>query len=160
MLSSSDRSPPSSANCEPLHYLQWQVYDVFYSFYRWKIKLLFLFVHLLIQNSPLNHNCNAFNVFLPFIAVIMRGQSIIKQSENGQSCLTVLSPGSARVFNVSITFCRLHQSLSLSWCSQLRYCLAWDFSKSSGTSTTSNSPPNSSSHMLLFSLLYSILLVS
>ena len=35
------------------------------------------------QISPLNHNCNALNVFLPFLAIIMRGQKmVIEQSEN------------------------------------------------------------------------------
>ena len=46
----------------------------FTSFYRWKIKLLYLFLHLQIQISPQNHNCNALNVFLPSIAIIMQGQ--------------------------------------------------------------------------------------
>ena len=56
---------------------QWQVL-CFPSFYCWKIKLLYLFLHLLIKISPQNHNCNALNVLLPSLAVIMWGQSILR----------------------------------------------------------------------------------
>ena len=35
----------------------------FPSFYRWKIKLLHLFLHILFQILPQNHNCNVLNVF-------------------------------------------------------------------------------------------------
>ena len=47
------------------------------------------------QISPQNHNWNAINVFLPFLAIIMRGQKTVReQSENGQSILWPFSqPG-------------------------------------------------------------------
>ena len=53
-------------------------YIRFSIFYRWKIKFLYLFLHLLIQISPQNHNCNVLNVFLPFLAIIMQGQRTVK----------------------------------------------------------------------------------
>ena len=60
----------------------------FSSFYLWIIKLLYLFLHLLIQIWSQNHNCNALNVFLSFLAIVMRGQRTVKeQSEKGQIIL-------------------------------------------------------------------------
>ena len=61
----------------------------FPSFYRWKIKLLYLFLRLLFQISPRNHNCNVLNVFLMV------------------HTLTVLSTGSARVVIVCLNFLKL-----------------------------------------------------
>ena len=69
----------------------------FSSFYLWKIKLLYLFLHLLIQIWSQNHNCNALNVF--FIVLGHNNGS----SENGQrtSVIEVLSTRSARVSRVT-----------------------------------------------------------
>ena len=50
-------------------------------------------LHLLIQISPQNHNCNAFNVFLPLLAVIMRGHRTVR--ERLEYSMTVLSASSA-----------------------------------------------------------------
>ena len=51
-----------------------QVYDVFLVIIFKKIKLLYLFLHLLIQIWSQNHNCNYLNVFLPFLFIIFQGQ--------------------------------------------------------------------------------------
>ena len=77
----------------------------FSSFYLWKIKLLCLFLRLLFQISPRNHNCNVSNFFLSFLAIIMRGQ--IRVRERSEYSLTVLSMGSARgwhAFNSSCSY--------------------------------------------------------
>ena len=71
----------------------------FPSFYRWKIKLLYLFLRLLFQILPRNHNCNVLNVF--FIVLSHNNA----RSENGQRTvrdrseysMTVLLTGSTRV---------------------------------------------------------------
>ena len=64
----------------------------FSSFYLWIIKLLYLFLQLIIQIWSQNHNCNVLNVFLSFLAIIMRGERTVReQSENGQSILWPLS---------------------------------------------------------------------
>ena len=49
-------------------------YMMFFGFYCWKIKLLYLFLHLLIQIWSQNHNCKDLNVFLPFLFIILQGQ--------------------------------------------------------------------------------------
>ena len=49
----------------------------FSSFYLWIIKLLYLFLHLLIQIWSQNHKCNVLNVFLSFLAIIIRGQRTV-----------------------------------------------------------------------------------
>ena len=54
----------------------------FSSFYRWKIKLLYLFLDLLIQIWSQNHKCNTLNVFLPFLPIIMRGQRMDRERSN------------------------------------------------------------------------------
>ena len=51
----------------------------FSRFHRWKIKLFYLFLHFLIQISPQNHYCNALNVFLPFLAIIIWGQRTLRE---------------------------------------------------------------------------------
>ena len=40
-------------------------------FYLWKIKLLYLFLHLLIQIWSQNHNCNVLNVFLIVFSIVL-----------------------------------------------------------------------------------------
>ena len=60
----------------------------FPSFYRWKIKLLYLFLRLLFQISPRNHNCDALNVFL----IVLSHNNA--RSENGRRILWPFSlPG-------------------------------------------------------------------
>ena len=70
----------------------------FPSFYRWKIKLLFLFLRLLFQILPRNHNCNVLNVFLIVLshnnARSENGQRTVR--EQSENILTVLSTGSAK----------------------------------------------------------------
>ena len=77
----------------------------FSSFYLWIIKLLYLFLHLLIQIWSQNHNRNVLNVFLSFLAIIMRGQITVKeQSENGQSILWPFSqPGLLGLSKLNLT---------------------------------------------------------
>ena len=50
-------------------------------YYLWKIKLLYLFLHLLMQTWSQNHNCNDLNVFL----IVLSHNNA--RSENGQSIL-------------------------------------------------------------------------
>ena len=51
------------------------------SFYFWKIKLFYLFLHLLIQILSQNHNCNVLN---GFFIVLSHNNA---RSENGQSII-------------------------------------------------------------------------
>ena len=48
-----------------------------------------------IQSSPQNHNFYALNVLFPFLAIIMRGQRMVR--EWSEYSLIVLPTGSARV---------------------------------------------------------------
>ena len=66
----------------------------FPSFYRWKIKLLYLFLRLLFQISPRNHNCNVLNVFF----IILTHNNA--RSENGQSILWPFSQPRPLAFNI------------------------------------------------------------
>ena len=53
----------------------------FSSFYRRKIKLLYLFLHLLIQISPQNHNYNALDVFFTALShIIIRDQRMVQNA--------------------------------------------------------------------------------
>ena len=79
----------------------------FSSFYRWIIKLLYLFLHLPNQISPLNHNCNALNVFF---TVLSHDNA---RSENGQSILWPFSqPGFLELLRF-LFFCRAWDSQTL-----------------------------------------------
>ena len=53
-------------SCEPAL----GIYNIwcFFSFYRWEKNLLYLLLHLLIQISAQNHNCNALNVFFTVLS--------------------------------------------------------------------------------------------
>ena len=68
------------------------------SFYRWKIKLLYLFLRLLFQIFPRNHNWNVLNVFFIVLshnnARSENGQRTVR--ERSEYSMTVLSTGSAR----------------------------------------------------------------
>ena len=70
----------------------------FSSFYLWIIKLLYLFLHLLIQIWSQNHNCNPLNVFFIVLshsnARSENGQRTVR--ERSEYSMTVLSIGSAR----------------------------------------------------------------
>ena len=89
----------------------------FSSFYRWIIKLLYLFLHLLIQISPLNHNCNALNVFFTVLshnnARSENGQITVR--ERSEYSLTVLLTGSARDNIFKCLFWENFKKLSIQW---------------------------------------------